>query len=137
MHTIAKRVPGRDVSEMVRVLTVDDQPVFLEAARALVGMTPGFEMVGESADGEAAVELAREAHPDMVIIDQRMRGIDGIETARRMSALDPTAVILLVSSADVQPLAAEAEASGVAAVLRKHWLTPRLLRGLWLAHRPC
>jgi DNA-binding NarL/FixJ family response regulator len=120
---------------MVRVLTVDDQPVFLEAARALVGMTPGFEMVGESADGEAAVELAREAHPDMVIIDQRMQGIDGIETARRMSALDPDAVIVLVSSADVQPLAAEAEASGVAAVLRKHLLTPRLLRGLWLAHR--
>jgi two-component system, NarL family, invasion response regulator UvrY len=120
---------------MVRVLTVDDQPVFREAARELVGMMPGFEMVGESADGESAVELAREAHPDMVIIDQRMTGIDGIETARRMSALDPTAVILLVSSADVQPLAAEAEASGVAAVLRKQKLTPRLLRGLWLAHR--
>jgi DNA-binding NarL/FixJ family response regulator len=120
---------------MVRVLTVDDQPVFREAARELVGMTPGFEMVGESADGESAVELAREAHPDMVIIDQRMTGIDGIETARRMSALDPTAVIVLVSSADVQPLAAEAEASGVAAVLRKHWLTPRLLRGLWQTHR--
>lgn len=119
---------------MVRVLTVDDQPVFLEAARALVGMTPGFEMVGESADGEAAVELAREAHPDMVIIDQRMQGIDGIETARRMSALDPTAVIVLVSSADVQPLAEEAKASGVAAVLRKQKLTPRLLRGLWLKH---
>ena len=120
---------------MVRVLTVDDQPVFREAARELVGMTPGFEMVGESADGESAVELAREAHPDMVIIDQRMTGIDGIETARRMSALDPTAVIVLVSSADVQPLAAEAEASGVAAVLRKHRLTPHVLRGLWLAHR--
>jgi DNA-binding NarL/FixJ family response regulator len=120
---------------MVRVLTVDDQAVFREAARALVSMTPGFEIVGESADGETAVELAREAHPDMVIIDQRMTGIDGIETARRMSADDPTAVIVLVSSADVQPLAAEAEASGVAAVLRKHWLTPRLLRGLWIAHR--
>ena len=120
---------------MVRVLTVDDQAVFRDAARALVGMTPGFEMVGESADGESAVELAREAHPDMVIIDQRMTGIDGIETARRMSALDPSAVIVLGSSADVQSLAAEAEASGVSAVLRKHKLTPRVLRGLWLAHR--
>jgi DNA-binding NarL/FixJ family response regulator len=120
---------------MVRVLTVDDQPVFREVARALVGMTPGFEIVGESVDGESAVELAREAHPDMVIIDQRMTGIDGIETARRMSAEDPDAVLVLVSSADVQPLAAEAGASGVSAVLRKHWLTPRLLRGLWIAHR--
>jgi DNA-binding NarL/FixJ family response regulator len=120
---------------MVRVLTVDDQPVFREAARALVDMTPGFEIVGESAEGETAVSLARAAHPDMIIIDERMAGIDGIETARRMSAADPAAVIVLVSSADVQPLAAAAEASGVSAVVRKHWLTPRLLRGLWIAHR--
>ena len=120
---------------MVRVLTVDDQPVFREATRALVGMIPGFEVVAESADGESAVEIARTERPDMVIVDQRMTGIDGIETARRMSAEDPDAVIVLVSSADVQPLSEAARASGVAAVLRKHWLTPGLLRGLWAAHR--
>jgi two-component system invasion response regulator UvrY len=120
---------------MIRVLTVDDQAVFRDVARALVQMTPGFEVVGESADGESAVELAREVDPDLVIVDERMTGIDGIETARRMSAEEPDAVIVLVSSADVQSLAAEAGASGVAAVLRKHWLTPRLLRGLWIAHR--
>ena len=120
---------------MIRVLTVDDQPVFREVARALVRMTPGFEVVGESADGESAVELARRLDPDIVIVDERMTGIDGIETARRMSAEDPDAVIVLVSSADVAPLAAEAASCGVSAVLRKHWLTPRLLRGLWIAHR--
>src|ERR1700754_3537325 len=119
---------------MVRVLTVDDQPVFRDAARALVGMTPGFELVGESADGEAAVELAREARPDLVIIDQLMTGIDGIETARWLSALDTSAVLLLVSSADCRPRATEAAASVVAAMLRKHRLTPSLLRGVWLAH---
>jgi DNA-binding NarL/FixJ family response regulator len=121
---------------MIRVLTVDDQPVFRDAARALVRMTPGFEVVGESADGETAIELARVIHPDLVILDERMTGIDGIETARRMSAAaDPPPVIVLVSSADVAPLAAEAARCGVSAVLRKHWLTPRLLRGLWIAHR--
>jgi DNA-binding NarL/FixJ family response regulator len=121
---------------MIRVLTVDDQPVFRDVARALVGMTPGFEVVAESPDGETAVELAREVEPDLVILDERMTGIDGIETARRLRADDPDTVIVLVSSANLQPLAAAAGASGIAAVLRKQWLTPRLLRGLWIVHRP-
>jgi len=120
---------------MVRVLTVDDQPHFREAARALVGVTPGFEMVAESASGESALPLAQELHPDVILLDARMPGMDGLETARRLSAQDRTRVIVLVSSADLQPLSDEAGASGVAAVLRKQWLTPRLLRGLWIAHR--
>jgi DNA-binding NarL/FixJ family response regulator len=120
---------------VVRVLTVDDQPVFRDVTRALVGMTPGFEVVAESPDGETAVELAREVEPDMLIVDERMTGIDGIETARRVRAIDPAAVIVLVSSADLEPLTDAAEACGVAAVVRKQWLTPKLLRGLWIAHR--
>jgi len=120
---------------MVRVLTVDDQPHFREAARALVGVTPGFEVVAESASGESALGVAEEVRPDVVLLDARMPGMDGLETARRLSADDPSRVIALVSSADLAPLAGEAAASGVAAVLRKQWLTPRLLRGLWIAHR--
>jgi DNA-binding NarL/FixJ family response regulator len=120
---------------MIRVLTVDDQRHFREAARALVSMTPGFEVVGESESGETAVGLAQEVHPDMVLLDARMTGIDGIETARRLTVADPTRVIVLVSSADVRPLAPAARASGVAAVVPKQWLTPRFLRGLWIAHR--
>src|SRR3954454_24710011 len=120
---------------MIRVLTVDDQPRFRDIARALVRMTPGFEIVAESGDGETAVELARELEPDVVLLDERMTAIDGIDTAARLSADDPAAVIVLMSSTDLQPLAEEAGSSGVAAVLRKQWLTPSLLRGLWIVHR--
>ena len=120
---------------MVRVLTVDDQPHFRAAARALIGATPGLEMVAETASGESALPLAQEVHPDVVLLDARMPGMNGLETARRLAADDPDRVIVLVSSSDLQPLAGEAAASGVAAVLRKQWLTPRLLRGLWIAHR--
>jgi two-component system invasion response regulator UvrY len=119
----------------VRVLTVDDQALFRQAARAIVEMTGGYEVVGESEDGESAVELARDVDPDMVIVDVRMGGIDGFETARRLHAEDPTRVILIVSSTDVRQLSAAAKAAGAAAVLNKHWLTPRLLRGLWAVHR--
>jgi DNA-binding NarL/FixJ family response regulator len=119
----------------VRVLAVDDQPLFREAARAIVDRTPGFELVGESADGAGALSLARDADPDIVIVDVRMTGMDGIETARRLHAEDPTRVIVLVSSDGVREVAEFAGRCGAAALVRKHWLSPRLLRGLWVAHR--
>ena len=119
----------------VRLLTVDDQPLFREAARAVVAQTPDFELVGEAADGQAAIRVAREVDPDMVIVDVRMAGMDGIETTRALTAEDPTRLVVLVSSADVRELSDLARASGAGALLRKHWLTPRLLRGLWVAHR--
>jgi two-component system, NarL family, invasion response regulator UvrY len=120
---------------MVRVLTVDDQALFRQAARTLVENTPGFEVVGESSDGASAIRLARELDPEMVILDVRMAGLDGIDTARRLNADDPTRVVVLASSADVHERSALSESCGAAALVRKHWLTPRLLRGLWVVHR--
>jgi DNA-binding NarL/FixJ family response regulator len=123
------------MNRSIRVITVDDQPLFREAARAAIGRTPGFELVGESEDGESALALARSADPDMVIVDVRMDGLDGVETARRLTKEDPTRVIVLVSSADVRGLSGLAAEAGAAALVDKRWLTPRLLRGLWAAHR--
>jgi DNA-binding NarL/FixJ family response regulator len=119
----------------IRLLTVDDQPLFRDTARELVASTPGFELVGEATDGHGAIRLARDVDPDMVIVDVRMDGMDGIDTARALTDEDPTRVVVLASSADVRELSALARTSGAAALVRKHWLTPRLLRGLWVAHR--
>jgi len=119
----------------VRVATVDDQALFREAARAVVALTPGFEVVGESADGESAIQVARRLDPDMVIVDIRMEGMDGIDTASQLNAEDSSRVVVLVSSADVREFAPLAESCGAAAIVCKHWLNPHMLRGLWIAHR--
>ena len=119
----------------IRVVTVDDQAPFREAARVLVDGTPGFELVGESAGGEAALDLVRDRDPDMVVIDVRMPGIDGIEVANRLSAEDSTRVLVLATSADLHEFSPLARSCGAAALVQKRWLTPRLLRGLWIAHR--
>jgi two-component system nitrate/nitrite response regulator NarL len=119
----------------VHVVTVDDQAAFREAAGAMIDGTAGFELVGEAADGESALRVVREVDPDMVLVDVRMPGIDGIELARRLREEDPTRVIVLASSTDPHELSQLARACGAAALVHKHWLTPRLLRGLWIAHR--
>jgi DNA-binding NarL/FixJ family response regulator len=119
----------------VRVVTVDDQPFFRDAARAIIELTPRFALIGEAEEGEAALDLIRAADPDLVLLDVRLPGLDGIEVSRRLTSEDPARVIVLVSSADPRELSPLARTSGAVALLRKHWLTPRLLRGLWVAHR--
>jgi DNA-binding NarL/FixJ family response regulator len=119
----------------VRVVTVDDQELFRRAAQAVIESSPGFTLVGESASGEEALRLIPEIDPDMVILDVRMEGLDGIEVAERLRSEDPTRVVVLASSADSSTLSSLAHRCGAAALVRKHWLTPRLLRGLWVAHR--
>jgi DNA-binding NarL/FixJ family response regulator len=119
----------------IRVVTVDDHAPFREAARAVVELMPGFEIVGESDDGDDALRLVHDADPDIVIVDVRMPGIDGIEVATRLRDEDPTRIVVLATSADLRGLAPLARRSGAAALVQKRWLTPRFLRGLWIAHR--
>jgi DNA-binding NarL/FixJ family response regulator len=129
--TAPRSLPDR----AVRVVTVDDQPLFRRAAEAIIASTPGFELVGESADGAAALELVPETNADMVIVDVRMPGVDGIEVASRLRDEDPTRIVVLATSVDPRGLTRLARACGAAALVHKHWLTPGLLRGLWVALR--
>jgi DNA-binding NarL/FixJ family response regulator len=118
----------------VKVLTVDDQPVFLEAARELVASTPGFALAGEASSGIEAVGAVERLAPDLVLLDVRMPGIDGIETARRLMALDSGAVVVLVSGHDIDDVRVLAQGSGAVAIVLKERLRPGLLRDLWAEH---
>jgi CheY-like chemotaxis protein len=115
----------------VTVLAVDDQEVFRRVARGLIAATPGFEQVGEAASGPEAIEVAAELHPDLVLIDVRMPGMDGIETARRLAEADDRVVVVLTSIEELP----EVPPSIVAAYLRKQDLTTAALREVWEEHR--
>jgi DNA-binding NarL/FixJ family response regulator len=85
---------------VIRVLIADDQALVRAGFRVLIDSDPGLQVVGEAADGAAAVELATRYRPDVVLMDVRMPGVDGIEATRRISAdrwLDGTRVLILTT----------------------------------------
>jgi len=119
----------------VSVLTVDDQPVFRGAARAVIEATPGFEAVAEAASGEEALELFAALEPDLVLMGARMAGMDGFEAARRLRAAHPQAVVALISLEDPDDVDALAHGCGAAMTLRKQDFSPAMLRRLWETRR--
>ena len=115
----------------VRVLIVDDQAGFRGAAHDLLHATPGFEQVGEASCGPDALDAVAATHPELVLLDVRMPGMNGVETARRITARDPDVVVVLVSADEPEDLPPDAASCGAAAYLRKRELGPRRLMRLW------
>jgi two-component system invasion response regulator UvrY len=110
------------------VLIVDDQPPFRAAARTVVGLAPGFEVVGEVDTGEAAVGTAEAITPTVVLMDINLPGIDGIEATRRIMAARPSTVVILLSTYDADSLPAAARDCGAARYVHKEDLSPAVLR---------
>jgi DNA-binding NarL/FixJ family response regulator len=115
----------------VAVLVVDDQLPFRLAARAVIRRADGFELVGEAASGEEAVAKAAELHPELVLMDINMPGINGIEATRQIVAREPTVVVFLCSTYELSDLPAEATTSGARAYINKEEMGPDVLARLW------
>ncbi len=118
-------------ADEVSVLIVDDQLPFRLAARAVLKRTAGFELVGEAADGDEAVELVSELRPNLVLMDINMPRLNGIEATRRIVDQVPGTTVFLCSTYQRSDLPPEAESSGFAAYVNKEELGPDLLRRLW------
>ena len=85
----------------MRVVIVDDEPLARERLRRLLTEFPGYDVVGEAGDGESALELIDEEQPDLVFLDIRMGGMDGLQVARQLSEEDvPPAVIFTTAYAE-------------------------------------
>jgi DNA-binding NarL/FixJ family response regulator len=99
----------------IRVLVVDDQPLARAGFRAVLEAAVGIEVAGEAADGEAAVEAARRDRPDVVLMDIRMPGLDGIEATRRM----PGQKVLILTTFGLDEYIVEALRAGASGFLLK------------------
>ncbi|HEU4974899.1 MAG TPA: response regulator transcription factor [Baekduia sp.] len=133
-HGDAQAAAGASPRRPVTVLAVDDRPVFRRVVRDLIAATDGFAQVGEAGSGREALQLTADLDPDLVLLDVRMPGMDGIETARRMATACPRTVVVLISLEEPADLPSLAEAVGAVAHVRKQDLSPQRLQELWEEH---
>jgi two-component system nitrate/nitrite response regulator NarL len=102
----------------MRVVIAEDHETYRRGLARAIRRFGTLDLVGEAGDGHEALEIIREASPDVALLDVRMPGLDGLEVARRLRELGGVHVVLLTGSA-TESLAGAAEAAGVRAVLSK------------------
>ena len=107
------------VGDTIRILLVDDQELVRYGFRLMLDSTPGLTVVGEAADGAQAIGAVQRLHPDVVLMDIRMPGVDGIEATKRITALSPDTRVLVLTTYDLDEFAFGALGAGAAGFLLK------------------
>ncbi len=104
---------------MIRVLLADDQELVRSGFRLILELVDGIEVVGEAPDGREAVRLAKELQPDVVLMDVRMPGLDGIEATRRLRQAGVDARVLVLTTFDLDEYVYGAMRAGASGFLLK------------------
>ena len=110
-----------------RVMIVDDNAGFREHIREFLAPEPDIQVVGEAGDGREAIEKATALEPDVVLMDVRMAGMDGLSATRHIKERLPEVRIIILSRFDVQEYRDAAQASGATMYVVKRSLTTDLL----------
>jgi DNA-binding NarL/FixJ family response regulator len=112
---------------VIRVLIADDQELMRTGLRMILEAQDDIEVIGEAADGAAAVKAARTLDPDIVLMDVRMPGTDGIEATRRLAAAGLHARVLMLTTFDVDEYVYEAMKVGASGFMLKNAPPQRLV----------
>ena len=114
----------------IRLLICDDQPLVLAGLRMLLGTQPDFEITGEAADGAAAVTAAARLHPDVVLMDVRMPGTDGIKATAAITSNDSSPKVVVLTTYDQDEYVFDALAAGASGFLLKDARPEDLIAGI-------
>lgn len=115
---------------MIRVVIADDQTMVRSGLRSLLAQEPGIEVVGEAADGEAALDVVRRYRPDVVLMDIRMPVLDGLAATRRMVAEGSDARVLVLTTFDLDEYVFEALRAGASGLLLKDATAEQLVEAV-------
>jgi two-component system, NarL family, response regulator len=106
-------------TQAIRILIADDHPIVCEGLAALINRRPDMLVVAEAHSGQEAIELFRQHKPDLILLDLRMPGVNGIEACRAIHAEDPTTRLIILTTYDDDEALSQARQAGAATYLVK------------------
>jgi len=122
---MADRTPER-----IRVLIADDHPMFRHGMRALLDSVPDVEVVGEAGTGDDAIALAEASSPDVILMDIKMPGINGLEATRRIVQASPGAGVLVLTMHENDEYVFQALRAGASGYMLKEAADTELITAL-------
>jgi DNA-binding NarL/FixJ family response regulator len=123
------------MSMRIRVLVVDDHPVVRTGVHGMLASNDRFDVVGEAADGEEAVRQVVKLKPEVVLMDLRMPGLDGVEATKRIRALNANVQVVVLTTFDTDEDILRAVEAGAVGYLLKDAPRDELFRGVEAAAR--
>jgi DNA-binding NarL/FixJ family response regulator len=114
----------------ISVILVDDQPLLRRGFRMVLEEEDGIVVVGEASDGAAALDLAGRCHPDVVVMDIRMPGMDGIDATRAIMTAEPRSHVLILTTFDLDEYAFGALRLGASGFILKDVLPSEFVRAI-------
>ncbi|GIK55794.1 MAG: response regulator transcription factor [Chloroflexi bacterium] len=122
------------MSEPICILIVDDHPVVRDGLAAILGTQPDFVVVGEAGDGRDALQKARDLHPDVILLDLEMPGMDGVETLRQLKAQNGQARVIVFTAFDSDERIVTAVQAGAQGYLLKGAPRQELFHAVRVVH---
>lgn len=119
----------------IRVLLVDDQPLFREGVHTLLSLQPDLEVVGEAGNGEEALRLAARLRPNVILMDLQMPVLDGVEATRRLRLTQPDCRVIALTTFDDDEYVFEGLRAGAIGYLLKDTPSVKLLEAIRAAAR--
>ena len=120
---------------MIRVALADDQPLLLASFATLIEATPDMCVAGTARTGEEAIGVARDVAPDVMLMDIRMPGLDGLGATRQITSLAPAVRVLILTTFEIDEYVFEALRSGASGFLGKSAEPQELLHAIRVVHR--
>jgi DNA-binding NarL/FixJ family response regulator len=111
----------------IGVLVADDEPLFVEMLQAMLSAEDGIDVVATASNGRAAVRLATELHPDVILMDVSMPVMDGIDATARIRERDPHACVLILTGGTAPGDVDRARKAGAAAYITKDRISTDLI----------